>query len=383
MSENKCPLCGKDTVDDESFCRECQEMADSSLSEQLLAFDALEVDISSCDEEVAEEPEIIVDEETPLQTEAEVEDEISDVKAVPYSRRKARLTKNIIIYSLFFLFALAAVGGYFYWEKVKADDLEAAQWDKCIEENTPPVYSNYLRLYPSGKFQEQARQKILELREEETNKWKELRKTSDIGAYAAFLVDHPDSPHATTVKSVMDSLGWIKAQSENTAESYQVYISNAELGLYPGDYKALAQEKYEYLSQLKTLSGSDTKEIYKALEDFLAQLSFARYDKLQPMMSPTLDNFFGVKGQSRDVITKSIEADIKTRKIKSITYIIVDKQLNEVIQDSKGTYFFDVHLSRAITYKDKKKKREQVLLPVKVEMDKDKLIRFIDDVSKK
>lgn len=382
MSENKCPLCGKETIDDEVFCRECQEIADSSLSDQLLAHES--VDETIIDDNTPERHEEVIPEEDTKFDENELDKEeiVDKIEKEIVLKSRFPLSRNIIIISVFFLISLAGAGAYFYWQKLETDRVEAALWDKCIEENSPIAYSKYLQQYPNGEFQQQAHQKIVELRTDETKEWMELKKTNDINAYSAFLVDHPDSPHAHAVKTAMDSLSWISALADNTAASYKVYLSNADLGMYPGEYRALAQEKYDYLSQLRILEAPELEEIYKRLDSFFKELASNHFDKAKDMLSPTLINFFGVENKPRETIAKSIETDIKTRKIKSITYSIPAKQLGEVIQDNKGIYFFDLELTREIVYKDRKKKKEQTQLFVKMELNKDKLIQYISEKAK-
>lgn len=377
MSDNKCPLCGKDTVDEEAFCRDCQEIANNPLSEQLLAH---EEEPEQLEKSVEEE---LVVEDITIDSEPQQEEQLPFAEdEVIVSKDKMPLSKVLLVVAAFIVAFLLGGGGYLYWQNKQANEIEAALWDRCIEENSPLAYSQYLAQYPNGKFQEQAHQKIVGLRDEETKTWQKLRKTSDLNAYTAFLVDHPDSPHANAVKIAIDSLSWINALSENTAAAYQVYLSNADLGLFPGDYRALAQEKYDYLSQLRTLDDAEVEDIYKRLNEFFGLLANNSYKKLGSLMSPTLANFFGVENKPQEVIVKSIEADIKERKIKSIQYTIANKQLVEAIQDNKGIYFFDLQLIREISYKDRKKKKEQTSLSVKIELNKDKLIQFINDKEK-
>ena len=48
---NECPLCGKDTQDDEMFCQDCQEIAQNSYPAGLLSADEETVTSPKLDEE--------------------------------------------------------------------------------------------------------------------------------------------------------------------------------------------------------------------------------------------------------------------------------------------------------------------------------------------
>ena len=375
MSDNKCPLCGKDVIEGEAFCRDCQEIANSSLSVELLSIEEKIIIVEETTEEVIiienakqEEPIFIAKQEDAIQ------------KIPNSSKKKITLIISIIAVCLL----IGGIGFYLYQKDKKVNEAEISFWDNCIEKNTPVAYSNYLVQYPEGQFSEQAHQKIRTLREQETKEWDELKTRGDINAYSAFLIDHPDTPHAGAIRSAMDSLGWVAALNENTAAAYQAYLDNVKLGAFTGDYQPLAQEKYDYLSQLRTIDGGELTAVKKTVTDFFKLLSSEKYDDLKEAMAPTLINFFDVENKSRDVITASIEADIKERKIKDMTYT-TSADITDVIQDNKGIYFMEIPVVREITYSGRKRKQEATKLTLHIELNKDKKLQTLyekKDLSK-
>lgn len=356
MDEKKCPLCGKDTTDDEMFCRDCQEIANNSSPDEFISED-----------QISE----IVGENIPTES---IEDELAIEEAVVQvveKRRKSRSKVVFIVAALLLGVLIGGFGSYLYIENKEAEETEATFWDQCIEENTPLSYSKYLVQYPDGKFSDQAHQKILGLRKQETEEWESLKKSGDLNTLAAFLIDHPGTPHAASIKATMDSLSWQAAMAENTAASYMVYLNEVNLGNLPGDYQALAQDRYDYLSQLKAIEGEELATVKANLSTFFDKLSSKKYDDMMKVMAPVLTNFFGVEGKSKEVISSSIEADIKERKIKSITYTLNPNSL-EAIKDNKGIYFIETPIVRRITYNDRKRKFEEAKLQVCIELDKNK-----------
>ncbi|WP_165040765.1 hypothetical protein [Dysgonomonas sp. ZJ709] len=389
MTENKCPLCGKDVVEDEAFCRDCQEIALTSHASQF------------ADEENAEDIEVVTNFSTvsiEIENNAisettfakEVEEDIKEEESIkdaegPSSQEEStdpiprKSNKKSIIFLLIGLILLISIGGiraYMYVQNKEAEAKEAAFWNDCIDKNTPLAYSKYLVQYPEGQFSTMAQAKILELREQERQEWAKLRKSTDINAFFAFLTDHPKTPYEREIRHTMDSLSWATTSNENTAAGYLAYIENVKLGNFAGEYRSLAQERYDYLSQMKTIEGEELASIKKTLTNFFKTLSSNKYKDLQKEMAPTLTNFFGAKNTTKEAITKSIESDLKTRKIKSIAYTVNMNSL-EVIRDNKNIYFMTLPIERQITYTDKKKKKETTKLIVNIELNSEKEIQAL------
>lgn len=362
MSENdskKCPLCGGNTTDEEAFCRDCQEIAQNSYSEEFL--------IQEDAEDIQQEEIIFFPEE--------VENELySSDEQSPLVNKNNKKGKVFLIVGFIFILLVGGVGVYYYLQDKNAKENEARYWNQCIDENSPQGYSKYLVQYPDGRFSEDARTKIVELRDKEQIEWERLRKSNDVDALFSFLTDHPDTPYTREISNAIDSLSWLKTISDNTADSYLAYLDNVKIGRFVGEYQTKAQERYDYLSQLKTLEGEELVELKKIIDDFFKSLSSRDEKDLAKRMVPSLAKFYDAQNQSSKKIIESIKSEFKKNKIRSISYTPITDSI-EAIVDNKGIYFITLPVKEEKTYADKKKKISEYLL--NLEMDNNKRLQTV------
>ena len=179
----------------------------------------------------------------------------------------------------------------------------------------------------------------------------------------------------------MDSLSWAEASSVNTADAYKAYIDNINLGYFTGNYQPLAQERYDYLSQLKTLDGDELKAVRKLIDDMFKSLSSRKYKDIKSAMAPVLNNFYGSKNVPSEALTSMLETKIKQQQIKDIIYT-PDTDSSEIILDNRGIYFTDLPVARQIIYKDRKKKKENTVHNIHLELDKNKKVIALYENSK-
>jgi len=369
-NENRCPLCGKPAHEGETFCRDCQEIARNAYSDELLTHEELEEILEEEGEELidAEEREPILGNEPDVTTFHQPE--------------KMKSNKGIYIFFGICLGLLIAVGIYSSFNFVERRNREGAEsnyWNKCIEENTPLAYSKYLVQYPAGKYSNEAQSKIRELREAERKEWEALRNSNNVDALFSFLTDHPETPYTREIIHVIDSLSWIITSNENTAASYQAYLDNVKLGRYSGEYEMMAKERYDYLSQLKTIDGEELKSVRTVLDDFFKSLSSINEKSFVRTVPEVVDRFYSSVNKSPKAIIDSLKTDIKNRKIKSVSYTYTGDSL-DVIQDNKGVYYIAVPVVEEFTYTNRRKKKDAIKYKAKIELTDKKLIRSITKI---
>lgn len=368
-NDNRCPLCGKSTNEGETFCGDCQEIAQNAYSEELL-YNKDDSESMFIEEEKAapEEEEDTSYNEKPIENSVE-----ENLKRVSLSKSNKKLFVFVAIGLVFML--LLGIGGLF----VKNKDEEATEsryWNKCIEENTPLSYSKYLVHYPEGRYSNEAQNKIMQLREQERNEWESLRKLGNVDALFSFLADHPQTPYERRIKHVVDSLSWLQAIEQNTPDAYQAYLDNVKIGRYAGEYEDVAKQKYEYLSQLKVIEGDELKNVEKVLSDFFKALSSVNNKDIQKSSASVLLKFFDMQNQPNIVIVDSIKADLKLKKIKSVSYKL-PSDFPEVIKDNKGVYFTSLLIKTETTFTDRKKKKEISEHAFNIELNGEKQIRAV------
>lgn len=365
---NECPLCGKDTQDGEIFCRDCQEIAQNSYPSGLLSADEEAVISAELDEEAHQGEVNNLDN-------ALDKDETSPSTETEDKNTFFRKNKKLLIFffaGLIIFMIVGVIGGYLRQQNLNTLATETAYWNKCIEENTPLGYSKYLVKYPEGKYSEEAYQKIVELRDNERKAWEKLRSSNDIDALFAFLKDHPETPYLKDIRHVIDSLSWIAAQAQNSADVYLAYLENSKLGRIDGEYIALAQERYDYLSQLKTLEGKDLDEVKKTLTDFFSAMSTVSSKGMQKLSVDTLSQFYTSKNLLSKHIADSLTVGRKADKIRSVLYTPVTDSI-EAILDNKGVCFITLPVKKEVTYSDRKKKKDLSQSTLSIELNNKKL----------
>lgn len=99
-------------------------------------------------------------------------------------------------------------------EKLQKERLKNIK-DEQEKLNTPQSYYNFLEKYPRGKEHEEAKKKLLKLRD---NAYTSIRKSTDIVILEKFLNDFPKyNPYADTVKGKIEKIRQEERKKENEA----------------------------------------------------------------------------------------------------------------------------------------------------------------------
>ncbi len=364
-NNNKCPLCGKPVTEGESFCKDCQEIAQNAYPEELLTRQEIE--------------EILEDEGEELVEAAAEEPESVDEADRPRQESFSQANKKWLVFlgiGIGLLIAVGAFSSYNFIQRKSAEETEVAYWHKSIEENTPLSYSKYLVQYPDGKYVVEAEAKIRELRENERKEWEGLRNSNNVDALFRFMTDHPETPYTREIRHAIDSLSWMTTANENTAAAYLAYIENVKLGRYTGEYEEVAQQKYDYLSQLKTVEGENLTAVKTVLTNFFKSLSATDGKDLAKVTGDSIQRFYTSYNKTPHAIIDSLKAHRKSAKIKTIVYSYIPDSI-EVIQDNKGIYFITAPVSEEITFTDRKKKKESTTYNVNMEMNDKKQVMIL------
>lgn len=378
MSDNKqCPLCGKPVNEDDFFCEDCKNHMDNQYSTNLLDEDDFTVseyngeeDLPADEEQLSDEPVIVEDSGSSV-----------DLKEKPSAKKG--LSKGII-FVLAGAILIVIVGAVSVWkmaETRKSAENEEVFWVNSVEENSPVSYAKYLVSYPEGKYAEEATVRIREIREAEAQSWEKLKKSSDINDYYAYLSENPNTPHINQIRLLMDSLSWLAAEKEDSEESYQTYINNAELGNIKGTHRSRADERYTYLSQIVTLEGAALDSVKTVIKNTLKVLSAGDAQKMLPVFAARAV-YYG-KDTTNTAIVEAIAKEYKDKKIQNINHTLKLKPF-AVKRDNAGVLFIDMGVDKEIIYTTKVKvgrktqnKKEQKVETIHLQLDSARQIRSI------
>ena len=336
--DKECPLCGKKIRSDQDLCDHCKEYADNQYNEELTS----ESDLYSEDEKSKESN---LDQ--------------SENIVVPTKKKRPKT----LIFFLIGCSLVVVIGIWAIFNVAKARELgetEEMYWSLCVEENSVTSYSKYLVRFPEGKYADLAHEKIETIRNEEIEEWNNTKNSNDVNAYYLFISDNPNSPHLVEAKFKMDSLVWIQTIEDGSAESYEAYLSNVELGNFDGAYSQEAQKRYNYLSQIKPLTEgaldsltTDLNHFYKAMSSLDRKALASSVDSSFLYFNDTLSNL---------VIVDTLKQIYKRSNINDMAYTIADSTVYAQ-KDQYGLIFVDLVVNRTsrslIENKTKKKAKPQ------------------------
>lgn len=377
MNSNKCPLCGKETVEGEGFCRDCQDNAKARFSEDLLMQNLEESDdIEKFAKKTDFKEEVLLNGDVENSFDEEDINEEDLKKQTP----KKPLKKVFILFfvGLIILVVVGGVGSYFHLKSKQSVEVEEAYWEKCVEENTPFGYSKYLLQYPEGVFSKEAEIRIYDLRKSEEEAWNKLRKSSEVSDYTSFLINHPNTPYKDATLRILDSLYWLKAKEFDTADGYKAYLDNASLGNLTGDFRDEAQERYDYLSQLKVLEGKDLLALKKQLSSSFQLLSRKDYKALKKQCDSVFISYNGTKNVLPENVFAEYDKNLKTEKIKTVVYSLNLDSLEAVEDYEKIKFLKNINITQTKNYQNRKKKAEQKTIQAKIQINKDGLFSAFD-----
>lgn len=377
MSDNKqCPLCGKPVSDDDLFCEDCKNHMDNQYSTNLLDED--DIERPDVEEEPSEADNTQADDSVKSEENTSIHNLHENLPA-----KKSGLSKGIIfiLVGAVLIVLVGAVSVLKISEARKSAENEELFWIKSVEENTPVSYAKYLVSYPEGVYADEASERIRKIREEESQAWEKLKKSSDINDYYAYLSENPKTPHVNQIKVLMDSLSWLAAQKDNTEESYKAYINNIDLGNIKGEYRNEAEKRYTYLSQIVTLEGTALDSIKADINHILKVLSGNDPKEMQPVFAARL--VYYDKDTTNAAIVEAIQQEYKDKKISHITHKLKSKPFT-VKRDNAGLLFVDMGIDKEIIYTTKVKKgrktenkKEYIVNTVKMQLDTTKQITSI------
>ncbi len=124
-------------------------------------------------------------------------------------------------------------------------DTRQRDWEEARQADSLSAYQEFLEQYPDGEHTEAARQRIVEIREQDA--WETARDRDTIEAYQTFVDDYPDSTHAAQAISRISELeraeSWSRLQGSREASELEAFVRR-----YPDSTEAdLARERIDQL----------------------------------------------------------------------------------------------------------------------------------------
>jgi len=331
----RCPLCGKNKIEEALFCDECTKKIRSDYEVELPENGAGEIPPgegppSQEENEFTDHPEAF----TALQEEAEfiephdntgmndeiIEDAPGDNPATDEEAEEAAVVENSEplerghyphpvkkkkrgAFLWIVLTVLLLVGAFFiYNETIRKGNLERSGWEEAVRENSVEGYLTYIEEHPGGAHAEEAEAALIRLKTDEASVWEQMRATDKVTELRDFLQQHPASNYAPLVKRRLDSLSWMGALHSNTAASYSDYMMMVQSGEFKGDYFTEAEERYGLLFQSYPVDVATLDSIRATVNGFYSALSAVDHSGMSRWLAPTVHRFFNSGTATRERI---------------------------------------------------------------------------------
>lgn len=274
----RCPDCGEVIFKEQSQCPNCHCSINAAAS------------ASTQVEHVAQPPvEERQPEEKPQVTKPQV--------AAPQPPVKRRRSWIALLVAFVIALIIVFLGIYFYQRTQEGNELRA--YENAIRSSEPAVLQNFLDMYVDAT---PAHRDSIEARLQELKKvdkdWINAVFAGSKAELERYMKLYPQSVHNIEARIKIDSLDWLTATAENTAESYNAYISAHEDGAHYDE--ALA--KFERLEAAK-VNNDDKKVVSDLFATYFTALAKLDEVNLSMTLAPILTSFLHKENATKnDVI---------------------------------------------------------------------------------
>ncbi len=286
-----CPLCQKPKPEEKVFCDDCKTKLEK------------EYEINVPEENVTDSslPEV-TESESISETKEEITTpaQITPIPTIKKKKTTKKWQKQLFISLIIFVLAIGAF--FIYNEFIRKGNLDQSKWEWAIRENTTTAFLAYMEEFPKGKHYSDAEQKVMELKESENLSYQKVHISENTAELRDFIAANAQSPYIPLVRKRLDSLTWIAAVKDNTAESYSNYMVLSQSGEFDGDYLSDAKDRYDLLFQSYPVNKNELDSVKMVVDGFFNALSDVNKDKISSYLSDKVFSFFNTKGGTKEKI---------------------------------------------------------------------------------
>lgn len=141
--------------------------------------------------------------------------------------------KSILTIALISVVALLFIGLGAYFFFGSSGNKEQQAYEYALNSNDPAVLESYLNNYRDADpmHRDKISQQLAQLKQSELD-WTNTMVSGSKTALADFLSKYPNSTHKAEAERKIDSLDWLVAKKANTAEAYNLYVTEHPNGVY-------------------------------------------------------------------------------------------------------------------------------------------------------
>jgi hypothetical protein len=122
---------------------------------------------------------------------------------------------------------------------------ETKDWENTVSKNSITAYEDYLKLYPQGKFADEAKSRI------ETIYFEKAEAANTIRAYEEFLKRYSEGQSADSARSKIEAIYFEQAKSVNSIEAYEDFLERYPEGNSADQARQMLEEIFPSFSKEK------------------------------------------------------------------------------------------------------------------------------------
>lgn len=205
-----------------------------------------------------------------------ISSEERDIKVYPEYKYTEHHYKKTIGYVLISVLLLALIAGCYYvisiYKNTEAMEHSYASLANCKEQDSLKIF---MEQYPNSPYIEDIQKRLIVLKDIES-KWISIADSTQKDLFVKFLKDYPNSYYEDVCNDKIDSLDWVTAGLENTADSYQYYLE-----MHPdGKYKKMCEDAKSVIEKA-TASYPEITAVREVLNAYFEAVSANNADGVQ------------------------------------------------------------------------------------------------------
>ena len=292
-----CPLCNQEKSESELFCNDCKNQIENDYEVVVPQYKTVAKTQPDAEPAAGNSPETVL-------------------RFPPKPKRRKRAVVIIV-----FLVVLSVVSFFTYMHFVRSSNLDISAWDTAQKTNTIAGYLAYIEQHPQGKYINSANEKLLELKEKQAQEWDAIRFSGNAAALRNFKTQYPQSPYLPLINERLDSLAWIAALNDNTAESYSNYLQMVQKGEFNGSNTGEAEKRYRMLFQSYPVIQSHLDSIRLTVDGFFTALSAVDAEAIGNYLAVSVFRFFNAGGGSREKIVGNLLVSSSRSSSRTIKFV--------------------------------------------------------------
>ena len=260
----------------------------------------------------------------------------------PASPRKSDGLRNTI----FALVLLGvAAGGYYFWSQQNQESSEAEAYDILTDNESLADYEAFLEQYPDSPHAAEVRARYEELQKMYAA-WRDIVIGGHQRDFEMFKRNYPTSMLAQQCDIKIDSLDWVDASAEGTAEAVQAYIDQHPEGRYVSDAIIVK----DHLQDV-TASATDKQMVADLIHEFYDAFGANDASRVFQCITPTMTRFLSKTDATKADVANLIERTY-TEHILSCKFVVNNDITIKKTTDNEGkasytaTFSVDQHISR-------------------------------------